>query len=100
PRGAAPAATRPAAAARPATVPPGVGDQLHPLSPLRRAIAERLTRSKREIPHAYGIIDVDLTTLVRHREAHKAAWQARERANISITAFVVRAATRALRAFP
>jgi 2-oxoisovalerate dehydrogenase E2 component (dihydrolipoyl transacylase) len=95
PRGSAPAATRAAPAARPAA-----GDQLHPLSPLRRTIAERLTRSKREIPHAYGIIDVDLTTLVRHREAHKAAWQAKERVNISITAFVVRAATRALRAFP
>src|SRR5438445_5242237 len=111
-RGAAPAATRPPAglppgagrsaepAARPVPAAPGAGDQLHPLSPLRRTIAERLTRSKREIPHAYGIVDVDLTVLVRHREAHKAAWQAREGANISITAFVVRAATRALRAFP
>ena len=93
-RGAAPAAPRPTPA------PPGAGDQLHPLTPLRRTIAERLARSKREIPHAYGIVDVDLTALVRHREAHKAAWQAREGVNISITAFVVRAASRALGAFP
>jgi 2-oxoisovalerate dehydrogenase E2 component (dihydrolipoyl transacylase) len=59
-----------------------------------------MARSKREIPHAYGVVEVDLTTLVRHREAHKAAWQAREGVNVSITAFVVRAASRAVRAFP
>src|SRR5205807_947012 len=51
-------------AARPTPAPPGGGDQLHPLTPLRRTIAERLARSKREIPHAYGIVDVDLTALV------------------------------------
>jgi len=99
-----PARGRPVAAppapAAPTVAPHEGGDQLHPLTPVRRTIAERLTRSKREIPHAYGIIDIDLTTLVRHREAHKAAWQAREGVNISITAFIVRAATRALRAFP
>ena len=84
----------------PAPPAPADGDQLHRLSPLRRTIAERMAQSKREIPHAYGIIDVDLTRLVRHREAHKAAWRAREGVNISITAFIIRAATRALRAFP
>ncbi|HLW59088.1 MAG TPA: dihydrolipoamide acetyltransferase family protein [bacterium] len=90
-------APRPAEAAAPASA---GGDQLHRLSPLRRAIAERMTRSKREIPHAYGIIEADVTGIVRHREAHKAAWSAREGVNISITAFIVCAAARALRAFP
>ena len=84
----------------PAGLPPAAGDHLQRLTPIRRTIAERLAQSKREIPHAYGIIEVDLTALVRHREAHKAAWQAREGINISLTAFIVRAATRALRAFP
>jgi 2-oxoisovalerate dehydrogenase E2 component (dihydrolipoyl transacylase) len=100
-RPAAAAAPRPAVGqATPAPAAPASGDQLHRLSPLRRAIAERMAQSKREIPHAYGTIEVDLTTLVRHREAHKAAWQTREGVNVSITAFLVRAATRALRAFP
>jgi len=90
-------ATRSAAPAAPA---PASGDQLHPLSPVRRAIAERMAQSKREIPHAYGVIEIDLTGLVRHREAHKAVWQAREGVTVSLTAFLVRAATRALRAFP
>ena len=84
----------------PVVPPPAAGDQLQRLTPIRRTIAERLAQSKREIPHAYGIIEVDLTALVRHREAHKAAWQARHGVNISLTAFIVRATTRALRAFP
>jgi 2-oxoisovalerate dehydrogenase E2 component (dihydrolipoyl transacylase) len=93
-------AAAPPAVERPAAPAPAPGDQLHRLSPLRRTIADRLARSMREIPHAYGIVEVDLTTLVRHREAHKAAWQAWEGVNISLTAFIVRAASRALRAFP
>ena len=105
PAGESPATARPPVAppaGSPAAVgaAPAAGDQLHRLSPMRRAIAERMSQSAREIPHAYGIIDVDLTTLVRHREAHKASWRAREGVNISLTAFIVRAATRALRAFP
>lgn len=88
------------ATAAPAAPPRATGDQLHPLSALRRTIAERMAKSKREIPHAYGVIEVDVTTLVRHREAHKAVWQAREGVNISVTAFVLRAAARALRAYP
>ena len=88
-------------AAAPAAAPPrGRGDELRPLSPLRRTIAERMARSAREIPHAFGVIEVDVTTLVRHREAHKEGWRTREGVNVSITAFVVRAASRALRAFP
>ncbi len=41
-----------------------------------------------------------MTAIVRHREAHKAAWRARDGVNVTLTAFVVRAATRALRAHP
>ena len=85
-------AARPAAAAG--------ADRLQPLSVLRRAIADRMTRSAREIPHAFGGVEVDMTTIVRHREAHKAAWRARDGVNVTLTAFVVRAATRALRAHP
>ena len=103
PRAPAQNAQAPAQATRvpaPVVPPPAAGDQLQRLTPIRRTIAERLAQSKREIPHAYGIIEVDLTALVRHREAHKAVWQARNGVNISLTAFIVRATTRALRAFP
>jgi 2-oxoisovalerate dehydrogenase E2 component (dihydrolipoyl transacylase) len=67
---------------------------------LRKTIAERMARSKREIPHAYGVIEMDVTRLVRHREAHKTVWRTREGVNITLTAFVVRAVSRALRDIP
>lgn len=73
------------------------GDELRPLSALRKTIAERMARSKREIPHAYGVVEVDVTAIVRHRDAHKTAWRVREGINITLTAFVVRAVSRALR---
>ncbi len=81
---------------------PGVaaGEELVKLTPLRRSIAQRMSQSKREIPHAYGINEVDLTTLVRWREAHKAQWRAREGVNITYTAFFVKASVEALKAFP
>ena len=92
-----PAIPAPAAHAAPARAP---GDELRPLTALRKTIAERMARSKREIPHAYGVIEVDVTQLVRHRETHKAVWRAREGINITLTAFVVRAVSRALRDIP
>lgn len=88
------AAPSPAAPAAPALAP---GDELRPLTPLRKTIAERMARSKREIPHAYGVIEVDMTAVVRHRDTHKAVWRAREGVSITLTAFVVRAVSRALR---
>jgi len=108
-RPAAPAPGEPGAAGGPFGAPPAApaavapraeGDRLQTLSIVRRAIAERMSRSAREIPHAYGVLDVDVTTLTRHRAAYKEAWRAREGTNVSLTAFVVRALSRALRAYP
>ncbi|MHB8732546.1 MAG: dihydrolipoamide acetyltransferase family protein [bacterium] len=105
-----PSATQ--AAFNPAAAPPGTatgrgaaparaaGDEVRPLSALRKTIADRMARSKREIPHAYGVIEVDVTPLVRHRETHKAVWRVREGVNITLTAFIVRAVSRALRDIP
>ncbi len=101
--GTSPVAPAPAAPApMPGAPAPGLhpGDQRLTLSPLRRSIAHRMAQSKREIPHAYGVIEVDMTALVRWREKHKEAWRAREGVNVTYTAFFVRAAVEALKAFP
>src|SRR3970282_304653 len=79
---------------------PAAGDQLMKLTPLRRTIAQRMAQSKREIPHAYGVIEVDMTEVVRWREAQKNEWRQRHGVNLTYTAFFVRAAAAALRAFP
>ncbi|HEV8353253.1 MAG TPA: dihydrolipoamide acetyltransferase family protein [bacterium] len=101
----APAAVRPAPApgpAVPAAPAAGVrpGDEVVKLTPLRRSVAQRMAQSKRDIPHAYGVVEVDMTALVRWRDAHKDAWRAREGVNVTYTAFFVRAVVEALKAYP
>ena len=93
-----PAPSRPAPP--PPAAPPGEGDELVKLTPLRRSIAQRMAQSKREIPHAYGVIEADITTLNRWREAHKEEWRAREGVNITLTAFFIKAAAEASKVFP
>ncbi|MDR7483113.1 MAG: dihydrolipoamide acetyltransferase family protein [Armatimonadota bacterium] len=97
-RAAAPAAGIAAPAPAPAPGAPS-GDRLVKLTPIRRAIAQRMAQSKREIPHAYGVIEVDMSAVVAWREAHKEAWR-REGVPLTYTAFFIRAAVDALRAYP
>ncbi len=96
---AAPVAPAPAGAPLPAQVVTRAGDELVKLSPIRRSIAQRMAQSKREIPHAYGVIEVDMSVTVAWREAQKEAWR-REGTPLTFTAFFIRAACQALRAFP
>jgi len=79
---------------------PGLGDEVVKLTPLRRSIAQRMSQSKREIPHAYGVNEVDLTELVRWRDAHKEQWRTQAGVNVTFTAFFAKATAEALRAFP
>lgn len=94
----APVAPPPGPASRPPA--PGPADEVVRLSPLRRAIAQRMAQSKREIPHAYGAIEADMSAVVAWREAQRDAWRAREGVPLTYTAFFVRAACAALRAHP
>jgi 2-oxoisovalerate dehydrogenase E2 component (dihydrolipoyl transacylase) len=102
--GAAPGtAAGPAAAVSPGApvaITPAAGDQLVRLTPIRRSIAQRMAQSKREIPHAYGVIEVDMSAVAAWREAQKEAWRLREGTVLTYTAFFVRAACAALRAHP
>ena len=43
------------------------GDEVVEPTPIRRMIAENMARSFREIPHAWGAIEVDVTGLVSYR---------------------------------
>ncbi|MFN3285058.1 MAG: dihydrolipoamide acetyltransferase family protein [bacterium] len=93
------------AAAQPAPPPaapavPAAEERRVPLSPVRRAIAERLSRAKREVPHAYGVVEADVTDLVRWFEAHREAFQQQHGVRLTYTALFARAAVEALRAFP
>ncbi|WP_406211096.1 2-oxo acid dehydrogenase subunit E2 [Kitasatospora sp. NBC_01560] len=86
---AAPAAPAPAAAAVPA-------DGVVPLRGLRRAVAEKLTRSHREIPAATCWVDADATELMALRRQLNAAPGPR----VSVLALLARICTVALARFP
>ena len=90
--------------ARPESVPERVtvqdGDRAEDLTPIRRAIANRMARSKREIPHAWTLVEVDMTGLVALREREKAAFQEREGVKLTYLPFIVRAAVEALKENP
>ena len=90
-----------APAAPPMTPPPAsaAADSLKPMTQMRKAIAAQMTRAL-QVPHAYTTIEVDMSAVVRHREANKRAYQEREGVGLSYVAFVTKATVEALRRHP
>ncbi|HEY7737609.1 MAG TPA: dihydrolipoamide acetyltransferase family protein [Candidatus Limnocylindria bacterium] len=96
----APAAAAPAAPAPEAIPAPTGGDVDWPLTQMRKGIAAKMTQVKQTVPHAYTVVEVDMTNVVRWREANNEAYKAREGAGISYVAAVIKAVTEGLRAHP
>ena len=99
PAAATASAPSPAPAAASVPVPSG-GDTEVPLSQMRKAIARKMTQVKQTVPHAYTVVEVDMTSVVRWREANNMAFKAREGASLSYVAVVVKAVTDTLRKHP
>jgi len=76
-----------------------VAERLKP-SPARRIIAQRMVQSRQEIPHAWTMVEVDVTGLVRLVEAEGERFKAREGVPLTYLPFVIEAAARALRKYP
>ncbi len=76
------------------------GDTLEPVSQVRRVIAERMVRSKQTVPHAWLMVEADVTGLVALRAQHKDAFRAREGVPLTYLPFMLRAVVRALKAVP
>src|SRR6185312_12150250 len=74
------AAPATAPAARPAD---GKREELVKLSVMRRSIAEHMVRSLATSPHAWTLQEVDVTNLVRYREAEKESFKSRH--GVSLT---------------
>ncbi|MFD3163656.1 dihydrolipoamide acetyltransferase family protein [Herpetosiphon sp. NSE202] len=75
------------------------GDELQPLSGMRRAIAEHMVRSKATSPHVTTVMEVDLSTIIAHREQHKADFE-RQGVKLTFTPYFVQATVAGLRAVP
>ena len=97
PAPAAPSAPPPAAAPAPR---PAGGDTEVALSQMRKGIARKMTQVKQTVPHAYTVVEVDMTNVVRWREENNAAFKAREGASLSFVTVVVKAVTETLRKHP
>ncbi len=75
-------------------------EQLVAITPIRRTIATRMTDSARDIPHAWMMVEVDVTNMVRLREKHKRSFKEREGIDLTFFPFFMKAAVEALKAFP
>jgi 2-oxoisovalerate dehydrogenase E2 component (dihydrolipoyl transacylase) len=84
----------PAAAAAPA---PGT---TVPWSPMRRAIAANMLKSKQTIPHAWTVAEVDMTNVVRFRQKVKDSFKQREGVDLTFVPIIVKAVVEGLKAVP
>jgi len=91
------AETKPAA---PVSVPTSVGDIEIPVNGVRKAIAANMLRSKHEAPHAWMMVEVDVTNLVNYRNSIKDTFKQKEGYSLTFFAFFVKAVAQALKEFP
>ena len=76
------------------------GDRVVELTSIRRAIADRMSRSKHEAPHAWSMVEVDVTGLVALRESRKEEFAEREGIGLTYLPFVVKAVVEGLKEHP
>ncbi|CAM4045451.1 branched-chain alpha-keto acid dehydrogenase subunit E2 [Bacillus manliponensis] len=96
----APKAAPKVEAAKPVSVPTVPGDIEIPVTGVRKAIAANMLRSKHEAPHAWMMIEVDVTELVSYRNSIKGEFKKREGFNLTFFAFFVKAVAQALKEYP
>jgi 2-oxoisovalerate dehydrogenase E2 component (dihydrolipoyl transacylase) len=70
------------------------------MTSIRRAIAEHMVRSKATSPHAWMVMECDVTGVVRLRAARKAEFQQRYGVSLTFLPFVARAVIDGLQKFP
>ncbi|PRO66728.1 dihydrolipoamide acetyltransferase family protein [Alkalicoccus urumqiensis] len=71
-----------------------------PVSGVRKAIADNMAFSKQNAPHAWMMIEVDVTDLVRWREKNKERFYEQEGVKLTYMPFFMQAVTEALRRYP
>ncbi len=95
----APAAIPPAQAA-PTPLPAGTDEERIPLTPVRRMIADAMVRSVTQIPHAWSMVEVDITRLVGLRNREREKFRQREGVNLTYLPFAIKAVASALKDNP
>lgn len=70
------------------------------VNPIRNTIATRMRQSVSEIPHAWTMIEVDMTNLVTLRNKLKDEFMQREGVNLTYLSFVIKAVVNAIKDYP
>jgi len=96
---AAPAPPKPPAPA-PQPVVPEAGEQLEPMTAMRRGIAEHMRRSLDTSAHVTSAIEVDMSRVVSIRKKLKKEYEAAYGVNPTYLSFVARATVETLREYP
>jgi 2-oxoglutarate dehydrogenase E2 component (dihydrolipoamide succinyltransferase) len=76
------------------------GDQVTPMSPLRKIVADHMVYSKRTAPHVGTVAEIDMGGIFAVRGVHKKAFKQDHGFSLTYLPFIVHAAVRALREFP
>ncbi len=76
------------------------GDEVITPSPARRAIAEHMVRSKHTSPHAWTMVEIDVTGIARWLDRHKDEFKRREGYGVSYQSFTIKAVVEALKEHP
>jgi pyruvate dehydrogenase E2 component (dihydrolipoamide acetyltransferase) len=104
---AAPPAEAPAAPAPPSPAPPApqpvvaeAGEQMEPMTAMRRGIAEHMRRSLDTSAHVTSAIEVDMSKVVGIRKKLKQEYEAAYGVNPTYLSFVARATVETLREYP
>lgn len=95
---ATPAAAPAATAAPPVRVEPG--DDVIAPDAMRSAIARHMVVSKQTIPHAWTMMEADVTQLVALRQAHKDVFAADEGVPLTFVPFFIKAVVDSVKQFP
>ncbi|MDQ8735534.1 dihydrolipoamide acetyltransferase family protein [Paenibacillus sp. LHD-38] len=78
----------------------GRGDNFIDVTPIRNTIARNMRQSVTEIPHAWTMIEVDVTNLVLLRNKLKDDFMKREGINLTYLAFLLKAVVNAIKDVP
>lgn len=70
------------------------------VTPIRNTIAKNMRQSVSEIPHAWTMVEVDITNLVQLREKIKDDFRKNEGINLTYLPFVIKAVVGAIKEYP
>lgn len=75
-------------------------DETIPVTAIRKTIAKRMLKSKQEIPHAWIMVECDVTNLVRYRDQIKEEFKKKEGIHLNYLPFFIKSVVEALKEFP